>query len=245
LSQNFLISKQVVERFVGAAELRPDDLVIEVGAGDGALTPALASRSRQLVAYEIDDRLADRFEARVAKLGNVRVLYTDFLRSKPPAEPFKVVGNIPFSATSAVVDWCLAADTIDSATFITQLEYAKKRTGSYGRWSLRTIQTWPIFNWELRGTIARTDFRPMPRVDAGILHLTRRPEPLIPAELMDRYVRLVELGFSGRGGSLFASLRERYPAKRVAEAFRTASLSRDTVVAFVPPEKWLQTFQLL
>jgi 23S rRNA (adenine-N6)-dimethyltransferase len=99
----------------------------------------------------------------------------DFLGSRPPARPFQVVGNTPFSLTSPVIDWCLRARRMTAATLITQLEYARKRTGGFGRWSQLTVSTWPQFRWELRGTIPRTEFRPVPRVDAGILRLERRP----------------------------------------------------------------------
>ena len=78
-----------------------------------------------------------------------------------------------------------------AATLITQPEYAKKRTSGYGRWSLLTVSTWPEMPWELRGTIARTQFRPVPQVDAGILRLARRPEPLISRGRLRAYRRMV------------------------------------------------------
>ena len=111
--------------------------------------------------------------ARIGSRANVRIGMGDFLGSRPPARPFQVVGNTPFSLTSPVIDWCLRARRMTDATLITQLEYARKRTGGFGRWSQLTVSTWPQFRWELRGTIARTEFRPVPRVDAGILRLDR------------------------------------------------------------------------
>jgi 16S rRNA A1518/A1519 N6-dimethyltransferase RsmA/KsgA/DIM1 with predicted DNA glycosylase/AP lyase activity len=101
----------------------------------------------------------------------------DFLAVRPRRRPFAVVGNIPYALTAAVVDWCLAAPALTTATLPTQLEYARKRTGDYGRWSRLTIATWPLVGWHLAGRVPRTAFRPMPRVDGGIWHLVRRPAP--------------------------------------------------------------------
>jgi 23S rRNA (adenine-N6)-dimethyltransferase len=245
LSQNFLRDSSAVRRYLSMVEIEMDSLVLEVGAGDGAITKAIAPRCRDLHAYEIDPFHARKLAERVREHPNVRVVTGDFLVEKPPAEQFAVVGNVPFSITSKVVDWCIEARTMSTATIITQLEYAKKRTGGYGRWSLRTIETWPWVSWELRGKIPRHDFRPVPRVDAGVLHIARRHRPLVSAAKRAAYERMVELGFGGVGGSLYQSLVRRYPAGRVAAAFRDASVERDTVVAFVAPEEWLRIFELL
>jgi 23S rRNA (adenine-N6)-dimethyltransferase len=245
LSQNFLRDASAAEEFLRALTLDPDRPCLEVGAGTGVLTERLAGSCRALVAYEIDEELARTLTARLAGRPNVRVVAGDFLAAAPPAQPFQVVGNVPFSLTSRIVDWCLGAPAMTAATIIAQLEYAKKRTGAYGRWSLRTVSTWPDVTWELRGTIARTRFRPVPRVDAGILHIARRDEPLVPPARRAAYARVVELGFGGVGGSVQASLGRRYPASRVARACQAAGLDRSTIVAFVSPEQWLRLFAAL
>jgi 23S rRNA (adenine-N6)-dimethyltransferase len=116
--QNFLSDPQAVRRLVAVAGIRPDDLVYEVGAGRGVLTGELARHTRRLVAYEVDPQVA----AGLPRLPGVTVRVADFLRAVPPDRPFGVVGNIPYALTSAVVDWCLRADTLTAATLLTQLE---------------------------------------------------------------------------------------------------------------------------
>jgi 23S rRNA (adenine-N6)-dimethyltransferase len=245
LSQNYLRSPEAARQFLRAVRLDPEGLCIEVGAGEGILTSRLAARTGEVIAYEIDAALADRLAARVGRRSNVRIVMGDFLASRPPARPFQVVGNAPFSLTSPIVDWCLRASRMTAATLITQLEYARKRTGGYGRWSQLTVSTWPQVRWELRGTIARTEFRPVPRVDAGVLRLERRAEPLISPARMAAYRRLVQAGFSGVGGSAQASLRRYYPADKVASAFAVAGVERRAVVAYVSPDQWVQIFLTL
>lgn len=238
LSQNFLRAAGA-EHYLALLNLDPQLLCVEIGAGEGVLTERLVGRSRALVAHEIDPEVARMLTRRVGGRDGVQVVVGDFLRSAPPDELFQVVGNVPFSRTSDIIAWCLRADLLTDATVITQLEYAKKRTGAYGRWSQLTVLSWPEFSWELRGVIARHQFRPVPRVDAGVLHLARRPETLLPAARLPAYRHLVERGFTGVGGSLYASLRRSYPLDRLAAGFRDAGVDRSTVVAFVAPQQWL------
>lgn len=245
LSQNYLRGGAAVRQFLREARLDPDVLCLEVGAGEGILTSRLAGMTSEVVAYEIDRNLAGKLAARVGERANVRIVLSDFLAARPPSRPFQVVGNAPFSLTSPIIDWCLRAPRLTTATLITQLEYARKRTGGYGRWSQLTVTTWPRFRWELRGRIARTEFYPVPRVEAGILRLERRAEPLVSPGRLAAYRRLVQAGFSGLGGTVQASLRRSYPADKVAAACASAGVDRRTVVAFVSPDQWIQIFRVL
>ena len=245
LSQNYLRGPEAARQFLRSVRLEPDGICVEVGAGEGILTVRLAAMCREVIAYEIDPNLAGRLQQRVRGHDNVRVIIGDFLAARPPHGSFEVVGNAPFSLTAPIVDWCLRSARMRSATLITQLEYARKRTGGYGRWSLLTVSSWPQVSWELRGRIPRSQFRPVPRVDAGILHLQRREEPLVRPARQAAYRRLVQAGFSGVGGSVQASLRRTYPPDQVAAACAAAGVERRTVVAYVTPDQWVQIFRAL
>ncbi|GAA2622153.1 23S rRNA (adenine(2058)-N(6))-methyltransferase Erm(O) [Dactylosporangium fulvum] len=239
--QNLLTDPAAVRRLATAAGLTRTDLVLEIGAGRGSLTAELLRHARRVVAYEVDPDLA----AALPDRPRLTVRVADFLAAEPPGEPFAVAGNIPYALTSAVVDWCLRAPRLTAATLLTQLEYARKRTGDYGRWSRLTIETWPWYDWRLAGRIPRAAFRPVPRVDGGILRLARRPVPLAPASAHVPYRRFVSWGFSGIGGSLHATLARRHDPRRVAGAFRALRLAPDTPVGLVWPEQWLTLFRLL
>lgn len=241
LGQNLLADPAAVAKVLDAVDIRADDLVYEFGAGRGRITAELVERCGHVIAYEVDPAMAAALAARPG----LTVRTADFLRAQPPPGPFAVVGNIPYAMTSAVVDWCLRAETLTGATLLTQLEYARKRTGDYGRWSRLTISTWPVVRWRLAGRIPRTAFRPVPRVDGGILRLDRRPVPLVEPALLPAYHQVVDLGFTGVGGSLHASLSRRYGSARVSRAFRATRLPADTPVGYVWPEQWLTLFRLL
>ena len=243
--QNFLRDRRFITWIAESAGLNPGLPVIEAGPGEGLLTEALAKRGRGVTAYEIDPRLAATFRKRFADRADIDIVPGDFLESEPPREPFAFVGAIPYGITSAIVDWCLDAPSIVSATMVTQLEFARKRTGEYGRWSKRTVLTWPRFEWAFVGKIDRRLFRPVPKVDSAILRLRRRDPELLSDARLAHYKDLVELGFSGIGGSVRASLQRRHPRRRVAAALEHAEIGQDTMVAFVHPDQWLLIFDRL
>ena len=242
LAQNFLADRATAEYVARLAVPQGHHvpLLLEVGAGKGALTAKLAPHCHELHAHEIDPRLVPKLRTRFSTTPQVRVVAGDFMDTRPPRTPFAVAGNVPFSRTADIVDWCLRAPTLTDATLLTQLEYARKRTGDYGSWTLLTVRSWPRYEWRLVGRVDRRRFSPVPRVDAGIVRIERRRTPLLePAALRD-WRHLVELGFSGVGGSLHASLRRAHPRRRVDAAFRAARLDPRVLVGEVSPDHWLR-----
>lgn len=209
------------------------------------MTLTLARHCRKVIAYEIDPFHAAKLTTRTRHHSTIDVLRQDFLHARTPHEPFAVVGNIPYSVTSPIVDCCLRSPHLTSATLLTQREFARKRAGAYGRWTLLTIRTWPTFTWQLAGSVHRRSFRPVPSVDSAVLRLVWRSTPLVAPGDMAAYDRLVRLGFSGIGGSLYASLRSAGAAVQVKKAFAEAGIARDLAVGFVRPEQWLTLFREL
>lgn len=238
LSQNFLTDPRAAVAFVEACELRSTDCAVEIGAGAGSLTALIAPRVATLTAYEPDVHLAERFNREVAGLDNVSLVHADVLAESLAAETTTLVGNIPFGRTADIIRWTLDQQ-VESATYITQLEYARKRTGHRGRWSQLTIESWPWLGWQLGPRISRTSFRPVPAVDAAVLRLAFRDRPLLSADQLRTYQAIVSTGFKGVGGTLFKSLQALYRTGELGAAFGLAGLDREVVVAFVPPEAWL------
>ncbi|WP_227979581.1 23S ribosomal RNA methyltransferase Erm [Nocardia spumae] len=245
LSQNFLIDPRVARMLVAESAVTSRDLVLEVGPGAGMLTRQLLTVSRRVLAYEKDPHYAARLRRHYADDDRIRCYHRDFREVTAPGEPFSVVANIPFAIGTDIVRWCLAAPRLRSATLLTQSEFARKHSGDYGRWSKLSITHWPWTEPSLGPWVSRTAFHPRPAVDAAVLRLRRRPEPLLPQRFRTEYQQLVELGFSGVGGSLAASLRRAHPAGAVRGACAAAGISRDLTVGLVPPGAWLRIFDHL
>ncbi len=245
LSQNFLHDPSVVHRLVRLSALPKDHLVVEPGAGQGVLTRVLATGGRRVIAYELDAGLARLLAGQLGGRPGLRLVQGDFLRAPAPQEPFAVVGNIPYSRTTGIVRWCLASRHLTSATVLTQLEYARKHTGGYGRWPLLTVRTWPEFEWRQLGRVSRTSFTPVPRTDSAVLRLERRARPLLPGRVLPAYREFVEYGFTGVGGSLAATLSRRHRSARVRAVFGRLGIGTSLPVGLVRPAQWTALFEEL
>jgi 23S rRNA (adenine-N6)-dimethyltransferase len=193
LGQNFL-RLDLAEALVADAAFVAGDLVVEIGAGRGACTFALARRGVEVIALERDPRWAEhlRRAARQRHLQSVRVVCCDALRYRMPRRPFRVMGSLPFGATTALLRHLL--DDVDSglrrADLILQWEVARKRAASPPTTLLSTMWT-PWWSFELGRRVPADAFRPVPSVDAGVLHIVRREPPLLPNHMAAAYATFV------------------------------------------------------
>lgn len=193
LGQNFL-RPELADRLVGDADLRPGELVVEIGAGGGTLTMALARRDVEVIAVEVDPVWADRLDARAARVapGRVSVVRADFGLVPLPAQPFRVVGCLPFGATTGILRRLLddPLTPLSRADVIVQWEVARKRAMVPPVTLLSTA--WAPW-WELRQgpRIPASQFRPVPRVNGGVLVITRRDPPLLPPAMAGQYAAFV------------------------------------------------------
>lgn len=245
LSQNFLTDTHVARRLVRAAGIRADDLVVEIGPGDGMLTGHLLHYAHHILAYEKDRHYAEKLRARYARDRRIQVHHADIRQITPPRVRFIVVANIPFAASTDILRWCLAAPELTSATLLTQREFTRKYAGDYGRWTKLTVTQWPTVTMEMGISVHRDRFRPIPRVDAAALRLRRREQPLLAPRELRGYRQLVELGFSGLGGCLATTLRLAYPTRQVRAACTIAGIALDEPVGLVSPDRWLTLYRAL
>ena len=173
--------------------------MVEIGAGPGLLTEALARRAGRLVALEIDPLLASRLVERFADDDNVFVVQGDALRFPLPAEPFRVVANVPFNRTTAILRRLLDEPSggLRRADLVVQYEVARKRARNRG--TLLGASWAPWFEFALGRRLPAAAFRPVPRVDGAVLRIRRRPEPLLEHDERDAFVSFVEGRFAQAG----------------------------------------------
>jgi 23S rRNA (adenine-N6)-dimethyltransferase len=188
LGQNFLVDRPLIARLVGDLHLDEHHVVVEVGAGTGALTVPMARTGAEIVAVEADPVWADRLHRRLAVAvpdpGRVRVVCADARRWPLPDRPYRVVANIPFGSTTEIL-----AHLLDDprrgpvrADLIVQREVARKHAATPPT-ALRTAAWAPWWEFELGTPIGREAFRPRPAVDAAMLVIRRRDPPILPSRL--------------------------------------------------------------
>lgn len=187
LGQHFLRNRAVLDRIVGVVDPRPGDFILEIGAGQGALTFRLAARGAMIAAVEKDSRLVPGLQAEAPP--NVRVIGADILRLDfrdlvPEAArgSAKVAGNLPYAISSPLLFKVLDGEALfSSAVFLIQKEVAERlcaRPGSKAFAPL-AILLQDVFDPKLEFTVAPGSFAPPPRVDSALVSLRRRETPVL------------------------------------------------------------------
>jgi 23S rRNA (adenine-N6)-dimethyltransferase len=181
LGQNFLNDPALVERVLDHTSVGPEDVVYEIGAGAGAITDRLARRCRHVVAVEKDAGLAERLRRRFAARTNVSVFLADAIEFPLPLTPYKVVANLPFNVTSAVVARLTAAPQPPEDSFLGVQREAAERFAGQPAETLVSLFLKPRFAPQLVYRFERADFNPRPGVDVVLLRLRKRGPPLLSA----------------------------------------------------------------
>ncbi len=198
LGQNFLRDRRVVRSIVELAEDGPGPIV-EWAGGAGALTIPLSRLGRPMEVVELDPRRVRQLRSATPR--HVRVVEGDLLRHAPPRGGWTLVANLPFHLTTPALRRLLSLPGWDRAILVTQWEVARKRAAVGGTTQL-TAEWWPWFDFTLRQRIPARAFHPRPSVDAGLLLVERRAEPLLDDSEQPDYRAFVRRVFSGRGRTL-------------------------------------------
>jgi 23S rRNA (adenine-N6)-dimethyltransferase len=248
LSQNFLVDRRAIEGLVDGSGVTDGDLVLDIGAGNGLISQALARRGAQVLAIEHDPALAARLRARFGSWPSVTVVEADVLTVSLPGEPFRVVANIPFGITTKILRRLLddpgapGVGGLARADVIVQAEVARKR-GTRGRGTLLNARWEPWFEFGTGARIPAAAFRPRPRVDAAILIVVRRDPPLLDPAMRRDYTAFVTAAFEGARPTVASALARALP--RSAFALLAAELGFG--VAALPSQldvaQWVALFR--
>ena len=232
LGQNFLTHRPTLQHLTGLVA-ETDGAILEIGAGDGALTTHLAALRRPLRAIDIDEHRLMRLRSR---LPHVDVRRSDALRE--PLDRAVIVGNIPFHLTTPILRRLLSTGAWKHAILLTQWEVARKRAGVGGA-TMMTAQAAPWFTFRLHGRVPARHFRPMPSVDGGILSVERRTRPLVGRHERRRYEAFVATAFRSPGNGMRRILRGiRHPQSAIDRALMESGIPHSALPRELAAEQW-------
>ncbi len=213
LGQNFLQDSSALQKIVEAAEVQPDDLVLEIGPGLGSLTRYLAISAKTVTAVELDHSLIPVLQDVLALYPNVRIIAGDILKFAPAElvgarqDDYLVVANVPYYITSAIFRHLLANPPRPRRIVLTiQKEVAERICAQPGDMSLLALSIQVYGQAFIAASIPAEAFYPAPKVDSAVIRVDLYPAPLIPSNLLDRFFRLAKAGFSQKRKTLRNSL---------------------------------------
>lgn len=200
LGQNFLVDDTFLQRIVEAANVTESDEVLEIGAGLGSLTRHLAAAAGQVTAVEIDSQFFPILKKVIKSFTNVRLIQGDIMEVDPLAiasrSGYKVVANIPYYLTSNLIRRLLEAPLKPTLIALTiQKEVAQRICAEPGKMSLLSLGVQIYGKPVIAFIIPSTAFYPIPGVDSALLLVDLFEQPVIPAEFLDGFFKLVKAAF--------------------------------------------------
>jgi 16S rRNA (adenine1518-N6/adenine1519-N6)-dimethyltransferase len=216
LGQNFVVDPGTVQRITALAGLRPDDVVLEVGPGFGSLTLPLLAAARRVIAVEVDPVLAAELPRTVADrapglAGRLTVVTADAARIAelpgPGDPPTVLVANLPYNVAVPVVLHLLATvSTLSGGLVMVQAEVADRMVAGPGSrvYGIPSVKLAWYATARRAGSVPRSVFWPVPRVDSGLVAFARHPEP--DGAGREEVFAVVDAAFAQRRKTLRAAL---------------------------------------
>lgn len=223
LGQNFLRDASVIAKIIEAAELSPDDQVLEIGPGRGVLTSELAPRAGKVVAVELDRHLKEDFLDPLEQAHeSLAVIYQDFLKTPweelpfEAGKPVKVVANIPYYITTPILMKLLQAPRVEKEPLsdvtpraerillMVQWEVAKRLTAPPGNKDFGSLSLFAQYAAEVSVVtkVPAGAFRPVPEVDSAVVKLVPRRTPPVEVKTPAVLFRIIRGAFQQRRKTL-------------------------------------------
>lgn len=220
-SQNFLTSSRLIEHLLALTTIGPQDHVLEIGPGKGHITAQVLRRCAHLTAVELDEKLCANLRHKFAAEDNLTLVHGDILDwPLPYSGDYKVVSNLPFGATTAILRRLTEAANPPLEMWLVMERGAALRFCGKPRESLRSLALKPRYEVRIVHRFHREDFHPMPSVEAVLVHLSRKTAPDVAPERFEHYQRFLSAGFNGG----LAALRRRWPSADFDQAVRQARI---------------------
>lgn len=227
LGQNFLIDRNIQNKIIENIDLDPADTILEIGPGEGAITGLLCRNAAKVFAVEIDRSLCALLTSKFAAVQNLSVINADFLkfdlRSLPPGNKLKVIGNIPYYITSPIVEHLLFyRERITDIYLTVQKEFANRMAADpgskvYGSFSCFVqYYTQP----EILFLIKKNSFHPPPKVDSCFMRMKLREEPAVKVKNEAMLFKIIRTAFGQRRKTMKNGLEELIPNRQLEQFFR-------------------------
>ncbi len=253
LGQHFLTNQGVLRKIVGAIDPKPGDLIVEIGAGKGGLTAALAGKAGRIVAIEKDERLIPGLRGTMPP--NVEVVHGDILKidlrgiSKTAgAAALRLVGNVPYSISSPLLFRVLEErEILSDCAFLLQKEVAERVTARPGTKSYAPLGILLQNEFEARVafTVAPGSFSPPPQVQSAFLMLRRRPFPLHPVAAGEPFRVFLRAAFAERRKMLWKNLSRSATPAALEAAYAELNLARNVRAEELPSDVLVALFRTL
>ncbi len=228
LGQNFLTDIHIQQKIVQACDLNAEEVVVEIGPGQGVLTRLIAPLVKRLICVETDRDLIGPLRSGLPS--SVEIIHADFLKwdmgHLPPG--VKVIGNIPYYISTPIIEKLITDRTKFSAAFLTvQLEFGGRLTAKAGGKDYGSLSCFTQYYADIKMLfkIRNTCFKPVPKVDSCFLRLMMRPQPQEPALDEEFLFKLIQTAFQQRRKNIVNCLKGLAAKEKLEEALKALGIN--------------------
>jgi 16S rRNA (adenine1518-N6/adenine1519-N6)-dimethyltransferase len=251
LGQNFLVDEHALSHIVRAADITLDDVVLEIGPGLGSLTLFLSEAARHVIAVEIDRSLISPLRSVLAARSNVSIVEGDILKLDPTEllspyltnelPNYKVVANIPYYITSAIIRHLLEADIKPQSIVLTiQQEVAQRIIAQPDDMNLLAVSVQFYGVPRIVQRIPAGAFYPAPDVDSAVVRIDLPDQPRVAVKDVDWFFKVAKAGFGQKRKQLHNSLTAGLPLKheRIMQALSDIEIDPKRRAETLTIEEW-------
>ncbi len=240
LGQNFLTDIRIQRKIIQSCDLKPEEVVVEIGPGQGVLTRLIAPQVKRLICVETDrdliGHLRDCFVAKNAPRNDtesrnpVEIVHADFLKWDMSHLPLgvKVIGNIPYYISTPIIEKLIEDRKKFSAAFLTvQLEFGGRLTAKAGGKDYGSLSCFVQYYADIKMIfkIRNTCFKPVPTVDSCFLRLMMRPQPEELASDERFLFKLIQTAFQQRRKNIVNALKGLVGRKKLEESLERLGIN--------------------
>jgi len=215
MGQNFLIDNNVLNKIIETADIKPSDIVLEIGPGLGTLTIELAKRAKRIIAVEKDKELCEILKNILIaqNVVNVEIVHGDILQLQQlqQLQHYKIVANIPYYLTSPLIRKFLEADDKPSEIILMiQKEVAQRICALPPKMSLLAVSVQFYAKPEIISFVSKDNFYPIPKVDSAIIKIIPNVGHMISHIDTEKFFKIVKMGFSAKRKMLINNLSREF-----------------------------------
>lgn len=244
LGQNFLKSEKALNQIVEAGRLSSSDTVLEIGPGLGALTSWLLYSGAKVIGVEKDDdltiKLREMFVSEI-KMGQLTLMNEDILDFEPKLDKYKLIANIPYNITGAILEKFLSCDKQpELIVILVQKEVALRIVSRDEKESILSISIKIYGEPKLVDTVKAGSFSPAPKVDSAILAIYGISKSFFEENKVteEHFFKILKSGFASKRKKLSSNLSVIFDKAKVLKTFEDLGLSDNTRAEDVPLEVW-------
>ena len=244
LGQNFLTNHAVIDKMIDSLELEKSDVVVEIGPGKGALTKKILEREiKKVVAIEKDERMIDFLQENLEKQDNLKLEHLDFLEWEPKEKPYKLIGNIPFYITGAILKHVF--DNLEHPTAMTllmQKEVAERMVLRDGKNSILGTAINIYSEPKLIATVKPGSFSPPPKVTSAVITFKNIKNPFKNRGLQEGFFDFLHKIFAGKRKTVTTNLKKHFSTEKILEALAKNNLDSKIRAEDMSPQEIFNLF---